>query len=212
MEAINRFIREDLRWLKWRLVMLTIAVVIALGLYFGALLFRNEMRRQEVGIRTNTEVLQIQLQEIGQSERIIIENIDRFNSIVADAVMEEENRVVLLEDISTIRERHHLFPIDIQIAEQERQLLNYDESVEFPEEQISLRSSRIQIALPLLHEEDLARFFGDLFNTGRLLVPNRCTITNTLLDADDLFEVVEHQRAICEIYWFTLNREPFTGI
>jgi hypothetical protein len=212
LEALNRFIKEDIHWLKWRLVLLAIALVIAFGLYFSVLLFRNEMRRQEVGIRTNTEVLQIQLEEIGQSERIIIENIDHFNRIVADTVMDEENRVTLLEDISRLRERHHLFPIDIEIAEQERQLLNYGDAVEFPDEQITLRSSQMVITLPLLHEEDLSRFFGDFLNTGRLLVANRCTLSNALVDDGDLLEVVEHQRATCEFHWFTLRREPFTGI
>lgn len=212
MEAINRFIKEDLPWLKWRLVLLAIALAFAFGLYFSVLLFRNEMRRQEIGIRTNTEVLQIQLREIEESERVIVENIDHFNSIVADSVMEEENRVALLEDISRIRDRHQLFPIDIEIAEQDRQLLSYDEEVEFPDEQITLRSSEIQITIPLLHEEDLSRFITDFLQTGRLLVANRCTISNALLDEDDLREVVEHQRATCEFHWFTLRREPFTGI
>lgn len=212
MDAINRFIKEDLPWLKWRLELLAIALAFAFGLYFSVLLFRNEMRRQEVGIRTNTEVLQIQLQEIAESERVIVENIDRFNSIVADSVMEEENRVTLLEDISRIRNRHKLFPIDIEIAEQDRQLLSYDEGVEFPDEQITLRSSQIRITLPLLHEEDLSRFVTDFLQTRRLLVANRCMISNALLDEDDLREVVEHQRAICEFHWFTLRREPFTGI
>lgn len=212
MEALNRFIKEDMPWLKWRLVLLAIALVIAFGMYFSVLLFRNEMRRQEVGVRTNTEVLQIQLQEIEESERIIIENIDYFNRIVADSVMDEENRVILLEDISRLRERHHLFPIDIEIAEQARQLLSYGDSVEFPDEQITLRSSQIVINMPLLHEEDLSRFFADFLNTGRLLVANRCTLTNSLLDESDMREVVEHQRATCEFHWFTLRREPFTGI
>lgn len=212
MEAIAKFIKDDLRWLRWRLVLLTIALVISFGLYFSALLFRNEMRRLEVGIQTNTEVLQIQLQEIEESERIIIDNIDRFNLMVADSVMDEENRVVLLEDISRIRERHSMFPIDIEIEEQERQLLAYPETVEFPNEQITLRSSQISMTLPLLHEGDLINFFADVLNTGRLLVANRCTINNSLLDEADLIALVEHQRAICEFHWLTLRREPFTGI
>ncbi len=212
MEAISRFVKDDLRWLRWRLVLLTIALVISFGLYFSALLFRNEMRRLEVGVQTNTEVLQIQLQEIEESERIIIDNIDRFNMMVADSVMDEENRVALLEDISRIRERHGMFPIDIEIEEQARQLLAYPETVEFPNEQITLRSSQILMTMPLLHEGDLINFFADILNTGRLLVANRCTINNALLDASDLNSVVEHQRAICEFHWFTLRREPFTGI
>lgn len=212
MDAINRFIKEDLRWLKWRLLVLAFALVIAASLYFSAFVFRNEMRRQEIGVRTNMEVLQLQLREIEQSERVIIENIDRFNAIEAASVMDEENRVTLLEDISRIRQRHALFPIDIEIAEQQRQLLPYEENVEFPEEQITLRSSQIVINMPLLHEGDLARFLDDLLNTGRLLVTNRCAITDSLLDEEDMFDVVEHQRALCELVWFSLRREPFTGI
>lgn len=208
MESLNRFIKEDLRWLKWRLVLLAIALIIAVSLYFSVLIYRNEIRRQEVGVRTNTEVLQIQLREIEESERIIIDNIDFYNDMVADGIMSEENRVLLLEDISRIRERHGFFPIDVEIAEQERQLLAYDVSVEAPDELISLRSSQVFINMPLLHERDLEVFLADFLDTGRLMVANSCNVSNTLADEDEILELVEHQRALCEFSWFTLRREP----
>jgi len=212
VNSIIAFPTEDLRWLKWRLVLLAVALIISLTLYASALYFRNGMRRQEINVRTNTEVLQLELREIEQSERIIVENIDLFNAMVANGVLDEENRVSLLEDISRIRQRLNLFPIDIEIIEQERMLLNYDDYVEFPDEQITLRFSHIVMSLPLLHEQDLTRFLDEFLNTGRLIVVTECDVNRTLVDEDDALDLVEHLRAECEFNWYTLQREPFTGI
>jgi len=169
------------------------------------------MRRQEIGIRSNTEVLNLELREIEQSERIIVENIDLFNLMQANGILDEENRVSLLEDISRIRDSLHLFPIDVEIEEQQRKLLEYEESITDFEEQISLRSSQIRLSMPLLHEEDLLKFVDRFLNTGRLILSNQCTVNRSLADEEQMLDVVEHLRAECEFYWYTLQREPFAG-
>lgn len=212
MALKNRRIKEDLLWLKWSLVLLALVITMASGSYLSAFYFRNDMQREEFNIVSAIDLISGQVREIESSERIIVNNIDRFNSMVENSILDEEDRVALLEEIRTIRERHQLFPISVEIREQDRQLLNYDPGVEFPDEQISLRSTRIQVQLPLLHEEDLIRFLADFLGSGRLLVSESCSIEGTVpVDSENL-QNAEHQLATCDFYWYTLRREPYTGI
>jgi len=207
MAIRRRSFKKDLAWMKWWLLLLGICVAIAIGGYWVSLSYREEMRRLELGTQSNFDVITQEVTQIEESERIIVENIDRFNSMVADQLLDEEDRVSLLEDIRTIRNELLLFPIDVQISEQTRQLLEYEEGIEYPDEQISVRSSLVQLRIPLLHEEDLTRFLAKFLNSGRLMVTSSCAITASAFDSGDTLEVIERQIVNCEFLWYTFRRE-----
>ncbi|PCJ26399.1 MAG: hypothetical protein COA96_05195 [SAR86 cluster bacterium] len=211
MASHQRQRSEDLQWLKWWILLLLFAITVSTAIYWGAFYYQGEMRRLENGILTDFDVISQEIRQIESSERIIVENIDRFNTMTANQIMADEDRVSLLEDIRNIRNKYQLFPIDVDVREQNSQPLLYEEGIDYPDEDISLRSSIVQIRLPLLHEEDLTRFLADFLNTGRLMVSNECTIVATLLDGRNLLEFVEHQVATCEFTWYTLRRESNTG-
>ncbi len=204
--------KEDLLWLKWPLIVLGVVSIGAAGLYFSASAYRNSVQREELNITSDYDLINEQVREIANAEQVIVENIEAFNRMAANSVLDEEDRVGLLEDIGAIRSRYQLFPIGVEIREQDRILLEYPPDVAFPDDQISLRFSQVQVSLPLLHEGDLMRFLNDFLGAGRLLVTNQCTINDALEDQGDLLEVVQHQVAICSFYWYTLRREPFTGV
>ena len=207
MAARRNSLKDDLAWLKWWLILLAISIAIAIGGYWAALQYRGEMQRLEFGTRSNFDVITQEVTQIEESERIIVENIDRFNAMVADRLLDEEDRVSLLEDLSRIRNRLQLFPIDVEVREQNRRILEYGEAVEYPDEQISVRSSTVLLRIPLLHEEDLTRFLGAFLSAGRLMVTTSCTITASAVDVSGALEVVERQIANCEFVWFTFRRE-----
>lgn len=212
MALKRRNIKEDLEWLKWPLVWLLISILAAVVLYLGTDYIRDEIRMDELNASAGLDVISEQVSAIEVSEQIIVDNIDRYNTMVANRVMEEEGRVALLDEISIIRERFQLFPISVEISEQDRILLAYPEEVEFPDEQISLRSSRVQVQIPLLHEEDLVRFLSAFLRDGRLMVVNRCALNDTPVLEEDILRVVPHQVATCEFYWYTLRNEPYSGV
>ncbi|MDA1372405.1 MAG: hypothetical protein O2971_16795 [Proteobacteria bacterium] len=212
MALKRRNTKEDLEWLKWPLVWLLISILAAVVLYLGTDYIRDEIRMDELNASAGLDVISEQVSAIEVSEQIIVDNIDRYNTMVANRVMEEEGRVALLDEISIIRERFQLFPISVEISEQDRILLAYPEEVEFPDEQISLRSSRVQVQIPLLHEEDLVRFLSAFLRDGRLMVVNRCALSDTPVLEEDILRVVPHQVATCEFYWYTLRNEPYSGV
>ncbi|MFT7471265.1 MAG: hypothetical protein ACI8XU_001160 [Kiritimatiellia bacterium] len=200
-------LKDDLVWLKWWLILLALSFAIVGGGYWAALYNRGEMRRLEFGTRSNFDVINQEVTQIEESERIIVENIDRFNAMVANRLLDEEDRVSLLEDIRRIRNRLQLFPIDVEVREQSRRVLEYDEGVDYPDEQISVRSSEVLLRIPLLHEEDLTRFLGAFLNTEKLMVTTSCVITASNMNTSETLEIIERQIANCEFVWFTFRRE-----
>lgn len=209
MALKKRSMKEDVIWLKLPIVMFCLAVAAAVGSYVFATYFWNDVLRRESASYSDFNYVSSQVFDIEEAEQIIVSNIDRFNEMVENQVMSEENRVSLLAEIGAIREKYKLFPLNVSISEQEKRVLDFPLSVESPEEQVSLRRSLLKIQLPLLHEEDLTRFLFDFTSPARLLVNNRCLITALPVSDDELLGVVPHQQAACDFHWYTLGSEPF---
>lgn len=203
--------REDIAWLRLPISVLAVSLMVSVGLFVATSMYLNEVRRQQFNATTNLDLLSGQVDEIERSEQVVVNNIGIYNRMVENGAMGEEDRVRLLEEITRIRQRNLLFPMNVTIGEQDRLLLPYPDTVEFPDEQITLRSSPVQIRYSLLHEEDLTRFLDEFLALGNLMVPTRCGVTLALEDPADAMEVVQHQIADCEFYWYTFQREPYLG-
>lgn len=201
--------QDDLIWLRWPLILLTLIVAMVVGAWLFASSYRNSVQREEFNARNRLDLLIGQVREIEEAERIIVDNIGVYNSMVARGVMDAENRVALLDDIANIRSRYNLYPINVDISEQSRLVIPFVSEVDFPTEQVSLRSSRISLQLPLLHEEDLTRLINELLATGRLLAIDRCAVNYALESEENFLTLVQHQIAVCDIYWYSFQREPY---
>ncbi|GAB5500804.1 MAG: hypothetical protein PsegKO_31150 [Pseudohongiellaceae bacterium] len=201
--------QDDLLWLRWPLVFLTLAVAIAVSAWWTAASYRNSVQREEFNASNELDLLIGQVREIEEAEQIIVNNIGIYNAMVARGVMAAENRVALLDDIADIRARYNFYPISVDISEQDRRVIPFVSEVDFPTEQISLRSSRISLQLSLLHEEDLTRLINELLATGRLLAVDRCAVNYALESEENSLTLVQHQIAACELYWYSFQREPY---
>ena len=93
MAVSRRNIREDLVWLKWWLVALPVTLAIAIGGYRGSLYYRGEMSRLEINSRSNFDVILQEVAQIEESEQIIVDNIDLFNSLVEKRLLDAEDRI-----------------------------------------------------------------------------------------------------------------------
>ncbi len=209
MALRRRSLQADIKALKWSLGFLLLAIAATGGIYFSTQYFWNDILRQESNVYNQLNYVSSQVSAIEEAETIFVNNIDRFNQMVKSGVLDEEDRVGLLEEFGQIRDKYRLFPMSVSVSEQEKRMLQYPETVENPEEEMSLRSSRLQVSLPLLHEEDLTRFLTEILQPERMLVNNHCEINQLVVSEEDILTLVPHQRAVCEIVWYTLQREPF---
>jgi len=201
--------QKDMLWLRWPLTFLALTIVVTVSIWWLASSYRNTIQREELNALNRLDLLIGQVREIEEAEQIIVDNIDVYNSMVARGLLEAEDRVAVLDDISDIRGRYNLYPIGVDIAEQNRRVIPFLSEVDFPTEQISLRSSQISLELPLLHEGDLFRLLGELLATGRLLAIDRCAVNYALESEENFLTLVQHQLAACELYWYSFQREPY---
>lgn len=211
MALKKRSIKNDILWLRWPVSLLGVVVAASLGLFASASMFRNEMQRDEFNALSDFDMISGQVAEIEQAESIITDNFGRYETMLANGVMREEDRVQLLEDITSIRQRHMLFPINVEIGEESRLFIPYPEEVDFPDEQITLRESQVRVSYALLHEEDLTRFLAEFLDGERLMVPTRCSMAAALESEEMALEIVQHQLANCEFNWYTFRQEPYLG-
>lgn len=209
MKAFNENFKRTLSWLKWSVLTFVVSLSISGGLLATASHYRNEAQRREISALSNYDWLSDEVATIEKSLEIIETHGQNYRQLVASSILGEENRVALLEDIRIIRERHKLFPLDVEIKEQQRVVIPYPENLQEVDEQLSLRGSLVQVKIPMLHEYDLTRFLNDFLNLDRLMFTNNCTVTEAILNEEDLLDLIEHQVAICDFYWLTLQREPF---
>lgn len=208
MALKRRHLKDDLFWLRWHLVLFVIVLAASSGLYLSASAYREDMQNQEFNAQSELDFVNGQISDIENAEQVVINNIDTFNSMMEYDVLEEEDRVGLLEEISIIRDRYQLFPISVEIQEQDRMVLEYPFDVENPDEQISLRNSQISLQIPLLHEEDLTRFLSDFMSSGRMMINSNCSVSEAAQMQESGNELVQRQIASCQFYWYTLRREP----
>lgn len=210
MSLKRRKLEDDILWLKWPLIMFLLAISAAAVMWWLVSRYQDEMRQLEFNTLSNLELLNAQVQEIEQAEQIIVNNIGVYEEMEARGLLAGEDRVALLDDITDLRSRYNLFPINVDIGEQDRVLIPYRTEVNFPQEQISLRSTRIQLQLPLLHEGDLARLLQGLLYSDRLMVVDECSINSALGTESSYLTLVQHQLASCSLVWYSFRREPYS--
>lgn len=210
MALRKRSLKDDVLWLKVPLIAFALCIAASFGVYLFAAYYWDNIIREESVAYNDYNLISSQVFAIEEAEQIIVSNIDRFSEMVSNQVMSEEDRVGLLAEIGAIREKYKLFPVIISVSEQETRLLDFPENVESPEEQVSLKRSSLALQLPLLHEEDLTRFLFEFTSPDRLLVNNRCVVTDLPVPESDMLDIIPHQQAACDFYWYTLHSEPYS--
>ena len=210
------FSSQDLLLLKWPVLLLVICVV-ASGLFFGgALKFKERAVHAMQAAQANREQVGARVQQIEDEEKIILNHIDRYRHLQKSGVIGEEERLELVEVLGRIRARHKLYAIQFDVGPQAVVLLQEGET-EGAGSSFSLRASRIQLDLPLLHEEDLAQLLLGLRSVGRgLFVVEECSVNRTGSEvASEILKVSENLNASCKILWLTLKakeKKPADGL
>ncbi|MDO8946891.1 MAG: hypothetical protein Q7U88_06985 [Desulfocapsaceae bacterium] len=202
------FLSPDLLLLKWPVLLLTTCVVASVILWFGALRFRENSTLSMQTALADRAQMDTMIQQVKDEEKNIHSYSDRYRHLQASGVIGDEDRLELVEALARIRSRYNLFPIQFDI-EQQAVLPLQEGEPENTGPSLSLRASRIQIALPLLHEEDLSRLLAELQGLGRgMFVMEECSISRTGGEAaSELLKLSENLSASCKILWLTLKSQ-----
>ena len=199
------FTIKDLLDIKWQITFLAFNIVLSIGLYKGLDHLNLEAGRDLRNKQSIFQRARSSVELIEEEEAIIIQYIDEYKQIAAEGIAEEEDRLQFLESMGIIRERLNLFPISIYIDEQFNEKLEYPQDIETPGKPIGLGSSKINLNVPLLHEEDFTRLLEALNDSPGLYQVTGCKLTLKNVNATKFRTLQQNLSATCEVLWYTYN-------
>jgi hypothetical protein len=205
MIRINAYQREDLWLIKGSLVMVTVCLFLVGGIFWGANYFDKSAAAGLQQARNQMNNISNAMAKIQSDEGTASQYIDKYLTLQTNGVIGAEDRLQLLELFAQIRNEHELFPIRIDIGEQAELTLPYASNSDGSGPPVKLRSSVLEISLPLLHEEDLSHLLDDLLASPHLLQPARCAITANDESNTNFYFLDKHFTASCSMYWYTFN-------
>ncbi len=188
--------------------MAVLGLSIAVGIYYVADYLNTDMTRAVRAARANLQNARTSVDQIELEEATIIEYIERYQELDAEGIVSPEDRLILLERITEIRDNNDLFPISLNIGEQSSLALLYDPAEPSPGGAIMLNATQLEIRLPLLHEGDLANLLDELLNSPGLFLTQECEMSLTNPSITNYIMLGQHQNATCDLLWFTFDVNP----
>jgi hypothetical protein len=187
-----------------RRAVITFALAIGIGALAtgGSQMIVNRLHANQVEAQSRRDQANAQYTDAQTQLRQIREFGPGFRQLQETGFVGEEKRLDLLENLRGSQHKHGLFPIEYDIAPQ--QPVQLDPAVAAGS--MELRSSRLAIRMPLLHEMDLFNLLDDLNRAGAY-VPRRCTLQR--IESVSESGLMPHLNGECALYWITLgDRAP----
>lgn len=204
-----RFDSADLLLIRWQILLFVTCSVIGAGIYFTVGYMESQASQELQQANSAFERARSSVELIEDEEATIIENIDEYRALMAQEILEPEDRLQLLEDLAVIRDELHLFPINLSIDSQFKQRLAYPQGASNGGP-IDLASSEISLNMPLLHEEDFIRFFDAIHNNGGLFQVRECLLSLRNSTATRFITLQQHMSVECTLAWYSYDLNPPT--
>lgn len=201
-----KHLHTELRLLRWPLLQLGLAALLALALSLVSWHFIQDSARQADVAEKAAEQLRNQAARLQSEEHDMRAKIAQYMAINARGIIGDEHRLDWVELIRTIQRERKLLGLEYEI--QPRQRLAGNAAAGNGTGYIFM-SSAMKVQMPLLHEDDLLRFLGDIhagaaaFTRLRSCKLQRGTAQSMQEDAGMRAQL----NAECQIDWITLAPE-----
>jgi hypothetical protein len=165
--------REDFK--RLRLPLFTATVLIAAGIACVAISdsWLADARKESVAAKNASEQARKRVETVSEEEREIKENMVWYARMASRGMVDQENRLDLIDSIAKIKAARRLYEIRYNIDSQKP--LGYPGMK--PAGAIDLVASRMKLDMQLLHEEDLLKFLKDLDAAALSYISvRRCTL------------------------------------
>lgn len=190
--------RADLQALKAPLLVLAatlLAAAAAIGFTDRMLAAAHEELARE---QARLKEARTRLQKSGEEREIIVRYLDGFRQLERLGFVGEEARINWLDGLRLANQQADLFGVDYQIGVQRP----YPFAADFNPGAIALYHSVMKLRFPLLHEEDLARFFAQLAHQRvGVFTVDQCLLRR--LETGGAIRYQPHLSAECELSWIT---------
>jgi hypothetical protein len=186
--------REDLPLIRAALLTLAATALAVAGAVWGSAHLEDRMRQGRDEAQQRLDDARTRLRQASQEGRDIRRYRARYETLLERGLIGEERRLDWIDAVGRVKDRRKLFEIDYEISAQQPVAA---EGL-MPQGELDLRSSRMKVDLPLLHEGDLLNFLDDLAARDKgLFVIQGCEI----LRGDGATGL----RASCSLDWLTLR-------
>jgi len=202
--TLSEFRKEDYLGLAWHFALLVACLVLVGVVFFGVSTLDATATRALNVARGGLNSAQASLEQIEQEEVAITAFIDPYLAL-ADGAASGTDRLEMQETFAQIRSRFSLFPVKLDIQQESSYTLPYAPEIARPGGPVNLLISKIDTAVPLLHENDLANYLAALVAAPSLVFPTRCTLTSTTRDRQALLRLGQHLQASCSFLWYSFQ-------
>lgn len=206
---MSGFSRTDYLRIKWSFVALALSVALGGGMFTGLSALDERANTDLRRTRAAYDDAVLKVTQIEQEEASIRQNIVQYQEIAAAGLVEGENRLQMREHFVVLWAEHSLFPITLEIGEQQSLPIKYGEldgkKVDDPGRPIALQISEITFSLPLLHENDLNNLLNFMVTQPELVQPQRCSLEANGGNQRNYLRLGQHFRAECILSWYTFR-------
>lgn len=194
-----------LQLLKWPLLSLVLGLVVSVLFVAGSFAYlRQERANEKISLRNLAEA-QTRIGNANKEIQDLIASIDAYKRMRERGLFSEPSRLLWVERVASLKERHRLTALDYELGPRAAVLL--PESASFPS--IEILGSPVQMTIQTLHDGDLIGFLGELSTLSAGAFPmKRCAIR--LLPTVQASALAARLETKCNFVWVTLvdKRQP----
>lgn len=204
--------KTDLILLRNSLVSFLVLTSLAIVIYVSTSSWQQSAAQNLSAVRANFDEVSTAVTQIALEEETIIRYIDRYNQISENGIVSAQDRLLLLESVTNIRESLQLYALGMSLGEQVRYEVPYPPQDPLPGEPVTINQTIIDMELGLLHEGDLLRMLDELLSLPALLQPAECVIELDSGAIDGLTQLRENLSSRCRINWFSFELTPTSSV
>lgn len=195
--------REDYKKLSLPAFVATVLIALGVGAVVFSQGFLDEARKARDNAKKAAGQAQERVDKIAEEEREIKENMAWYARMASRGMVEQENRLDLIETIGKIKTSRKLFEIKYNIEAQKP--LGYP-GVK-PAGELDLVVSRMRLEMQLLHEEDLLKFLSDLEAAALSHVAvRRCSMDRIDRGPGQSQAIVPRLNSTCEVDFVVVKK------
>jgi hypothetical protein len=192
-------LQAELKLLRWPLLGLAAALLLALGIGAGAWHYVQQAQSAADSAEHAAAQMHGQAQRLRSEEQDTREKISQYQNIAARGIIGPERRLDWVELMRTIQNERKLLGLEYEILPQ-APMSNMTANSGH-----AFMKSSMRVQVPLLHELDLILFLQDLRTQAPAYIHLRSCRLNRAPDTPNPAGVSPQLLAECQIDWVTLQ-------
>ena len=196
------FSREGWRSLAGSWVILVVSIFAAIAIVAASQWYRDREKHESMASEQRLKESRGRVEAARRERDSLQESADVFRTLVERGLLQNEQRLDLVEMMNNLRARYQLFSLDYEIAPQRALALPGGRVYA----SVDVLASRVRIKLRALHEGDVLDFVDGLTHSGQgFYVVDRCKMRRAEEARVDI--LAPHVEAECTLEWITLKEK-----